>query len=209
MEKESQARDAINMGSWVWRVLGIAMGTATLVSLVKSGFSIEFAALPAKVYQNYAWLRDTLWEPVAWLFSYWGLSIPGWVKDIVMAYLLIGSAYMRAFRGFFPGEKQRPLTSFGVLILWPLTHQGILRSGEYPPSKVIKANLKELKKEIQEILESESAGPGDRIQAHLAQEAVEVFYLRRRLVWYIVLTIFSASAFFLWNYVSIVYGPGN
>jgi hypothetical protein len=63
MSEISKHKQAIATGRWVWQVLGIMVGTATVVSLIKHGFSIELSGLPAKVFQQYAWLRDMLLSP--------------------------------------------------------------------------------------------------------------------------------------------------
>jgi hypothetical protein len=52
----------IATGSWVWRVLGILLGTATCISIVY-GFAVEPHNLPLKIYQRYVWLRQPLFEP--------------------------------------------------------------------------------------------------------------------------------------------------
>jgi hypothetical protein len=40
MSEISKHKQAIATGRWVWQVLGIMVGTATVVSLIKHGFSI-------------------------------------------------------------------------------------------------------------------------------------------------------------------------
>jgi hypothetical protein len=65
MGEDPENRQSMRTASWVWQLLGVAMATATVVSLVKSGFSIDLAAVPAQMYRTYIWLRDSLWAPIS------------------------------------------------------------------------------------------------------------------------------------------------
>jgi len=83
MTEASQERPetVVATGSKVWRVLWILLGTGTCISLVKCGFAIDLYGLPAKMFAEYTWLRDMLFEPVAWVPRYFGLTMPLWLKD--------------------------------------------------------------------------------------------------------------------------------
>jgi hypothetical protein len=96
-EASQQSQSLVATGSKVWHVLGILLGTATCISFVKNGFAIELHGLPAKIYQQYAWVRDMLFEPVVWVLRYFGLTMPWWLKDSVVAYGLVVGAHWRTF----------------------------------------------------------------------------------------------------------------
>jgi len=51
--------------------------TGTIISLAKRGFAIELRGQPQVIYEQYAWLRDMLFEPVVWIFR----EIPAELKD--------------------------------------------------------------------------------------------------------------------------------
>lgn len=113
-EAPQGAGSTLAMGSGVWRVLGILLGISTFVSLIKNGFHIEVYGLPAKLLQEYTWLRDMLFWPVVEVLDYFGLMMPWWAKDALVGYGVVGSAHGRAFR--------RETISKRLLLaaLWPL-----------------------------------------------------------------------------------------
>jgi hypothetical protein len=99
MDETSRQTSVFATGARVWHWLGILIGTATLISLVKNGFAIELSGLPAQLYKTYAWLRDMLFLPVVWTLRYFDLTMPVWLKDAVMAYGLASAAYARTIEG--------------------------------------------------------------------------------------------------------------
>ena len=112
MHDNSQAQDTLATGRWVFQVLGILFGTATLVSLTKSSFAIELSGLPAILYKQYVLLRDFLFEPAVRILAYFGFSLPHWVKDPIMVYGLIAAAYSRAFRVRNSGLRLLSMSAF-------------------------------------------------------------------------------------------------
>lgn len=105
-------------GSWVFKWLGILWGSCIVVSLVRRGFAIELQGLPLAIYEQYAWLREALFWPVVEAFKWLGWSIPVWVKDLVMAYGLTGSACARYFSREY-GSKDDGLVNAMFFLLWP------------------------------------------------------------------------------------------
>jgi len=112
MKEESQEAAGSTWKS-VWSWLGTLSSAAVLVSLIKSRFSIELYRLPAMVYEQYVWLRDMLFEPADWVLQYFALSIPAWLKDILLGYALIAAAHVRGLR---TGTGYKLL----VGLCWPL-----------------------------------------------------------------------------------------
>src|SRR5262245_12977685 len=115
---QQQPESIVATGSKVWRVLGILLGTATCISLVKNGFAIELYGLPAAIFRQYTWLRDTLFWPVTEVLRYYGLTIPWWLKDAIMAYGLLAAAHSRGINAFTNRTldyKER----IAAMLLWP------------------------------------------------------------------------------------------
>ena len=99
-ETSQRPESVLGTASWVFSGLGILLAIATCISIIKNGFSIELHGTPAKVLAQYTWLRDMLFEPVVWVLRYYGLTMPWWLKDIVVAYGLVGAAVSRSYREF-------------------------------------------------------------------------------------------------------------
>lgn len=190
-EKTSAATAA-----WMWRVLGILVGTGTLISLIKTGLVIELSGVPAKLYQHYVWLREMLFEPLLWVLRRFGLTIPVWSKDVVMAYGLVAAAHWRPFRGGpslinnisaafgVKGARGYPATglAFAAIYaaLWPAVHVALGLRTVFAPN------------------------PGRSLVNSMVYEGV-----RRPILMALVEIIVCVVAFFLWSYLSNVYGPGG
>ena len=97
--------------SWTWQILGMLVGTATAISIIKNGFGIDVYGLPAKVLAQYGWLRDTLFAPVVWAFRNFAIEIAWWVKDTIMVYALLGAAHA------MPGSRH-PRRTPGSAAAW-------------------------------------------------------------------------------------------
>ncbi len=153
MADASQQQDSVvAIGSWVWRVLGILLGTATCISLVKNGFAIELTGLPAAIFRQYAWLRDMLFEPVVWVLRYLGLTIPWWLKDLLAAYTLVAVAHWRTFR-----TRELGYLSYMDLAL-PRSAKGLREELEYrktAPSAAMKESMREIERIVRELKEAE------------------------------------------------------
>jgi hypothetical protein len=105
------------------------LSTATAISIIKNGFAIDVHGLPAKVLAQYVWLRDTLFAPVVWALRYLGIEIEWWVKDVIMAYALVGAALARTIQMYHrKGWSWRMAfnTQDADMLLWPRTTWRIL-----------------------------------------------------------------------------------
>jgi hypothetical protein len=67
----------------------VLLGAATVISIIKNGFSIDLYGLPAKVLAQYIWLRETMFAPVAWVARHFGIEIASWIKDMIVAYAVL------------------------------------------------------------------------------------------------------------------------
>jgi hypothetical protein len=226
MSDISQAKDTYAAGRWAVQIFGVLLGIATVVSLVKSGFAVELSGLPAKVYQQYAWLRDAAFEPIVLVLHYWGVTIPWWVRDLLMAYALIAAAHWRAFRrnlltmnlaalvGFYAAtagqqKLRRSLvklddfrrTAWVTLwsLLWSLfliTLSAATQRTEDFWDQPIKAG-----ENWREAINRSLA----EIFTEVLPEFVRGF--RRRIALNLFAIAVGTAGFFLWNYVQGVYGP--
>ena len=180
-ETSQRPVSVVATGSWVWRVLGILLGTATCISLVKNGFAIELYGLPLKIYQQYAWLRDMLFEPVVWVLRHFELTMPWWLKDVVLVYGLVAGAYLRASRAYWWLERL-PWDRTMDALYWPVTQYGMwrYRRGVHHGAQVTGADF-------------------DRA----VQRASRLLLLN------LLMIVVSAAAFFLWNHLQNVFGPGG
>jgi hypothetical protein len=130
--EEQSASAVARTLSWTWQILGMLVGTATAISIIKNGFAIDVYGLPAKVLAQYAWLRDTLLVPLVWAARYFGIEIAWWVKDMMMAYALLAAAHGRAYQSMrrlrmgadfddverVPSVPRLDPSRYGIL-LWP------------------------------------------------------------------------------------------
>jgi hypothetical protein len=130
-DKETPVADGSLASTWRWLsgIFAILLGVGVLVSLIKSNFSIDLGGLPAKVFGQYAWLRDTLFEPVAWVLQHFSITIKTWVKDLLLGYGLVAAATARAHDSWArQGLAEKGwLWRLGTAWLWPLSI-GLLRS---------------------------------------------------------------------------------
>jgi hypothetical protein len=178
--------------SLTWQVLGTLVGAATLVSLVKNGFAIELNGLPAAIFAHYAWLRDALFEPVVWLLRYLGLTMPSWLKDLIMAYGLMAAVLWRVLNTFeglvtqvaaeaLPAE--RPWKSYFLLLstFWPVAFHPV----RHLPTGLVRAAW----------------------DHNIPANKFDVMF-RRHVFLNLGLVLLAALAFFAWSHVSNVYGPG-
>jgi hypothetical protein len=179
--------------SWVWQALGALLGTATLISLIKHGFNIELRGIPAAMLNQYTWMRDTLFEPIVWALRSYGLSLPSWLKDLITAYALVTTSYWRALNTFgfevIGWRRQAPLSEgwrkirmLVYSIIWPLR-----------PHPVHAAPYS-LRRSFE-----------DDEDARLGFEKM----FRWRFVANLTIVLAAAVAFFLWNQISNLYGPGQ
>jgi hypothetical protein len=132
MSGESPQNAAGATWSLLWSGLGTLSAAAVVISLVKSGFAIELHRLPAKMYEQYVWLRDMLFEPIVWVLRYFGLTIPAWLKDVLMGYGLVAAAHWRIAPRELLGYKL--ITS----AFWPLIQiviMVILRMWPHPEDR--------------------------------------------------------------------------
>ena len=106
-----QFRHAKKTATSLWKVLGIILGPATLISIVQTGLAFELSGLPAKLYRNYSWLRDLLFSPLVWLLLKLNISLSTVAKDLLTAYVLIGAAHARAML--------TPNREYKVLVMGP------------------------------------------------------------------------------------------
>lgn len=115
-EATEQQNEVTSTWSRTWQVLGMLIAVATCISIVKNVGSIELYGTPAKMLAQYTWLRDMLFEPVAWALRYLGVNLAWWFKDLFLVYSLIGAAYVRAETVQYAEViKYRPLAFLG----WP------------------------------------------------------------------------------------------
>ncbi len=82
---------------WVWGVLGILVGAAAVISLVKQGVRVELNGLPQQLYSQYVALRDIVFHPITWLLhSFLATPFPEWLKDVIAGYVVASGAMWRA-----------------------------------------------------------------------------------------------------------------
>ena len=105
--------------SWVLKWLGILWAAGTVISLAKRRFAIELRGLPQAIYEQYAWLRDMLFEPLAWVF---GEMLPA-VKDGAMLYGIIAATASRMCLRYYREYHGREATTYEIVfftLFWPL-----------------------------------------------------------------------------------------
>lgn len=136
-----------------WATMGILMGAATLISMAKATFSIEFSTWPQAVFDQYKWFRETIFLPVEHAFHWVGLRMPSLLKDGLLAYFLVGGAMLRSVlatsgiaiargRTFKHMLKQPILIAIkwprSLIVLWPFTlyHYARYPSGRNYGAKV-------------------------------------------------------------------------
>jgi hypothetical protein len=207
-EESKQEESVVGGGSWVWRVLGILLATATCISIVKNGFSIELYGLPAKVFEQYAWLRDTLFEPVAWMLRYFGLIIPWWLKDLIMAYSLIAGAHWRTdtqilalamklgIISVMPSSVQRCVRA----TLWPVYTSYRLWRGDDPLR---------LRHETLELARKVARSSDETFLRTYVDWTQRSRYYHEYAVENLVVALVFSAGFFLWNHLGNVFGPGG
>jgi hypothetical protein len=184
--------------SWTWQVLSVLLGTATAISIIKNGFAIDVYGLPAKILAQYVGLRDTLFAPLVWAVSYWGIVIAWWVKDIIVAYTLVGAAHARASQAITRKGWSwwEPPSYFSGLLLWPRTTGRLLREWvrAYEDRKYFKTRTYgEHPDQFRPLKEADSK----------FTEATEQL---GDIGMQIIVISLATMAFFLWNYLSGVYG---
>jgi len=86
---------------WVFTWLGSIVAILAVVGVFKSWFDISLTGLPLAIYENYAFYRDIVFSPLAWLLSLFDWSLPAVVKDLMTAYFLLAAAYSRAENQFW------------------------------------------------------------------------------------------------------------
>lgn len=213
MPEASEQISPIATGSWMWRILGIAVGTATLVSLVKSGFSIELYGLPAKVYQNYAWLRDIVFEPLVWALSYWLVLLASWMKDLIAAYGLIAAAHWRALSHArsLPHSLKADVRAWLLVLalLWPVLDVWLF----WEERQARRASRK-----YRAAARQGNTHPGDGSASKTFVTAGYLEVLAGHRLWLsrvlalgifgnLVAVVIATTLFFLWSHITVVYGP--
>ena len=90
---------------WAWKILGVLVGAATIISLIRNLFTIDLYGLPAELHKQYSILRDWLFYPIAYLLKFLSLPFPAWLKDLIAAYAVPAAAIWR--HGVLTGEDDR------------------------------------------------------------------------------------------------------
>lgn len=98
-------RSWLRSWGWAWKILGILIGAATVISLIKNLFVIDLYGLPAELHKQYSILRDWLFYPVVYVLKFLSLPLPDWVKDLTAAYSVPAAAVWRL--GVLSGEDDR------------------------------------------------------------------------------------------------------
>jgi hypothetical protein len=207
MSESSKQSTIARTCSWTWQVLGVLLGTATAISIIRNGFAIDVYGLPAKALAQYIWLRDTLFEPLVWAVLYFGIQITWWVKDTIMTYALLAAAHARAFEvmsplvrdeGDFPStlyERMQDAVAIAVTaILWPRTSWRLLL--EWAEAKW-----------DQEYYTRQGADPYWHDVMGVVGTASDAASELRRIGFEVVIVSVATTAFFFWNYLSGLYGP--
>ena len=224
--KTSQA----SVWSWAWQVLGLLLGIATVVSIIKSGFDIQLYGLAAKVYQQYAWLRDLLFEPIVLVLHYLGLTFPWWLKDTIMSYGLIAGTHWRMFRGsggysdlpvlvtfdetkllrsvdsrtgdrLVPTDAERARWAMLSALSWPIFHLRVWILSR----RIGDVPYFEFSKEN---ARDSQGRPLPLVIGHFPEKVAAFVRAFRLLVaWNLAVIVTCTVAFFLWNYLSNRFGP--
>lgn len=224
MEQSSVARSL----SWTWQILGLLLGTATSISIIKNGFAIDLYGLPDNVLAQYVWLRDKLLAPVAWAVGYFGIEIASWVKDLMMVYGLLGAAHLRAYQvmGQMRVEEkslddfvervpsvERLEPSVYRYLLWPqitaeLVRQWTLANAENKYFRMRAENTRELN------FSRPSVATEKQIEDDLWRTAIQARGTMewcssqlRHIAMQLLIISAATTAFFVWNYLSGLYGP--
>lgn len=91
--------------------LGYLIALAAMVSLVRNIGKIDLHGLPMTLYSQYIIVRDNIFNPVVWCLSYLGISISGWVKDVVVAYMVPVGSHWHTTRMAYGWDKEYYLNS--------------------------------------------------------------------------------------------------
>jgi hypothetical protein len=213
-ENQELTSTVVATSRWVWSALGVAVGTGTLISLVKSGLSIELIGIPAKVYQSYAWVRDIVFLPIVWFglyfaklptFETWGalgpgLKVPPWLKDFFMAYGLVVGAHWRSLRSDPRHAKSVMRGTIRCALFWPV-YQAVVYSSQSEWRRI--AELPDRATIYDEYDGGRWLMRRDR-RRYLLQGALKA---RRLIFWNLVAIVLCTCVFFLWNSISNAFGP--
>lgn len=188
--------------SWTCQILGMLLGTATAISIIRSGFSIDLYGLPAKVLAQYIWLRDTLFVPVVWAVRYFGIEIAWWVKDTVMAYALLAAAHARAYQVM---SRMNVVAHWAMpsrwgILLWPKISGRLIQQWAR-----LRADRKYFARSPAILYgrHPDRLIPLHMAEGYLAEATERLGHIGLQLV----LMSVATMAFFLWNYLSGVFGP--
>jgi hypothetical protein len=196
-ETTEEQNIAVSTWSWTWHILGMLLGTATAISIIKNGFAIDLYGLPAKVLAQYHWLRDTLLVPVVWAVRYFGIEIAWWVKDMIMAYALFAAAHARAYQLLIRKRLVDPDWSLYLnILLWPKLTWRVLRDLVEARGDREYFNRYGFEKYYTQRFSVENADYA------IAFASRELRYIGLQLV----LISVATMAFFTWNYLSGLYG---
>jgi hypothetical protein len=206
MSETSEKQNAVSgTMSWTWQILGVLLGTGTAISIIKNGFGIDVYGLPAKVLAQYVWLRDSLLAPVVWAVRYFGIEIAWWVKDAIMAYALVGAAHARAYQLMLasmvraepdesPTDLRRALPSRYRLLVWPQITGELFRN--WMLARADRKYFVRFPATIAYVAQHKADGRLADSAQQLGQIALQVAVIA-----------IATMAFFLWNYLSGLYGP--
>jgi hypothetical protein len=185
-----QRSDVASTWSWTFQTLGVLLGTATCISIVKNVGAIELFGLPARAFAQYAWLRDMLFEPIAWPLRYLGLSLPWLLKDLLLGYLLIGAAFYRGALVFWRGPNQKYFVKPKMVIEWPVW---------------IYDWIVEIRTQTASIERMRATDP------EFAEDRAGSLRRMKRLLWLfllnVVVILVATAAFFIWNSLGSSAGP--
>ncbi|WP_137181181.1 hypothetical protein [Roseomonas sp. AR75] len=78
-------------GAYAW--IGIAMGAVSTAKLVLDLASLPLATVVAGLFRTYAVVFHTIFDVV---FFWLPFAVPGWAKDLVIAYVIVGGAAQKA-----------------------------------------------------------------------------------------------------------------
>jgi hypothetical protein len=101
-------------------VLTYLIAIAACISFIKDGLGVELYGLPAMIFQKYVALRDVLFWPLVELLRYFGLPVPWWVKDAIVAYGLVAGALWRVVVARVPGAvREHGAEALLNALFWP------------------------------------------------------------------------------------------
>lgn len=191
-ETSQQRSEVAATWSWTFQILGVLLGTATCISIVKNIGAIELYGMPARVFAQYAWLRDMLFEPIAWPLRYLGLTLPWLLKDLILGYLLTGAAF---YRGALAYQRR-----VGVPLSWIHPTVVLTWPGRISRWRSVISEERRWTEKARHANDLEIVGYGE-----------ENIRTARKLYWYFALNALvmaiATIGFFVWNSMASGAGP--